>query len=364
MNIPMVDLKKHYQNMQAEIEDEVLQTLREGSYILGSNVDAFEREAAQYLGVPYAVAVNSGTDALHLALKALGIGPGDEVIAPSFTFIATIEAILYCGATPVFVDINAATFNLAAERVSELITSKTKAILCVHLYGQPVDMQPLLDVARERGLKSVEDCAQSFGASWNRKQTGSIGDAGCFSFYPTKNLSCCGDGGLITCQDESVYQELIALRNHGSHQRYYHYRLGYNSRLDEIQAAVLRIRLRYIDQSNQLRLRVAQSYTERLEGAVRVPRIHLDNVTHVYHQYTLLLDRRDQVHKALNEKGISSAIYYPVPVHMQKLFDGVYDLLPLPVTNLVSSMCLSLPIFPEMTQQQISEVADVILGAL
>lgn len=364
MTIPMVDLQQHFQQMQDEIEANVLQTLRAGSYVLGANVTAFEREAAEYLGVPYTVAVNSGTDALHLALKALGIGPGDEVITPSFTFIATIEAILYCGATPVFVDIDPQTFNLAVDQVADLVTSKTKAILCVHLYGQAVDMQPLLDVARTHQLKLVEDCAQSFGATWDGKQTGSIGDAGCFSFYPTKNLSCCGDGGLISCKDESVYQELTALRNHGSQQRYYHYRLGYNSRLDEIQATVLRTRLRYINRSNQLRAQVAQSYTQRLSEAVSVPSIAAGCVTHVFHQYTLLSERRDDLHDALRRNGIASAIYYPVPVHMQKLFDGAYDLLPLPVTNRVSQQCLSLPIFPEMTQAQIAQVTDVILDVL
>jgi dTDP-4-amino-4,6-dideoxygalactose transaminase len=364
MTIPMVDLKEHYSQMQVEIEDQVQQTLRDGSYVLGPNVSAFEQEAAQYLGVPYTVAVNSGTDALHLALRALGVGPGDEVIAPSFTFIATIEAILYCGATPVFVDIDPDDFNLAVDQVSALVTSKTKAIIVVHLYGHPVAMQSLIDLAQQHEIKLVEDCAQSFGATWNQQQTGSIGDAGCFSFYPTKNLSCCGDGGLISCRDEAVYQELIALRNHGSHQRYHHYRLGYNSRLDEIQAAILRVRLRYIDRFNESRFQVAQAYSERLRGVVCVPHIRAGNVKHVFHQYTVLSDRRDYLHEKLNNHDIASAIYYPVPVHLQVLFDGVYDTLALPVTNRISAQCLSLPIYPEMSANKVDKVADVILGSL
>jgi dTDP-4-amino-4,6-dideoxygalactose transaminase len=359
LTTPMVDLVRHYQQIQTEIEEKMLSVLRKGHYVLGENVRAFEQEAAAYLGVPFAVAVNSGTDALHLALRALGVGPGDEVITPSFTFIATVEAILYCGATPVFVDIDENFFDINTDQLASLITEKTKAILPVHLFGQAANMGPIKALAEKNGCFVVEDCAQSMGASWQGIKTGAIGDAGCFSFYPTKNLSCCGDGGLITCQDEAIYRELLALRNHGSHRRYYHHRLGFNSRLDELQAVVLRVKLKYIDQFNRSRAEIAGAYTQLLQSFVNTPKERVLG-QHVYHQYTILHDNRDQLQQHLAAQQISSSIYYPVPIHRQEFLAEQYQDCSLPMTERVSQSCLSLPIFPEMNFKEVETIAECI----
>lgn len=363
MSIPMVDLKQQYENLQSEIEPAVTAALKNAYYVLGPNVKAFEEEAASYLGCQYAVGVASGTDALHLALLAAGIKPGDEVITPSYTFIATVEAILYCGATPVFIDIDPENFNLDLSQLENLITDKTKAIMPVHLYGNPVNMPALMALANQHRLKVIEDCAQSFGASWQGQQTGSFGDAGCFSFYPSKNLSCCGDGGLVTTNDEQVYKELIALRNHGSYTRYHHEKLGYNSRLDEIQAAVLRVKLKHIDDFNRLRHQAAMHYSQRLQHLVTVPNDNKDG-SHVFHQYTILHEQRDKIQAALKDASIASAIYYPIPIHQQPLFNGQYDNVELPVTLDFTSSCLSLPIFPELSTSQIDIICSVIENAI
>lgn len=363
MSIPMVDLKQQYENLKSEIEPAITAALKNAHYVMGPNVKAFEAEAADYLGARYAVGVASGTDALHLALLATGIQPGDEVITPSFTFIATVEAILYCGAKPVFIDIDAANFNLDLNQLEALITPKTKAIMPVHLYGNPVNMSALMKIAKHHDLKVIEDCAQSFGATWQNRQTGSFGDVGCFSFYPSKNLSCFGDGGLICTNDEVIYQEIIALRNHGSYTRYHHEKLGYNSRLDEIQAAILRVKLKHIDDFNRLRHEAANNYSQRLQNIVTVPN---DNPQgkHVFHQYTILHEQRDAIHEALKTANISSAIYYPIPIHQQPLFKGQYEQTKLPVTLDCTSRCLSLPIFPELSSSQIDIICSVIENAL
>jgi dTDP-4-amino-4,6-dideoxygalactose transaminase len=363
MSIPMVDLKQQYQNLKSEIEPAVCAAMDNAHYVLGPNVQAFEQECADYLGVKHTVAVASGTDALHLALRACGVGPGDEVITPSFTFIATVEAILYCGATPVFIDIEANNFNLDLAQLATLLTEKSKAILPVHLYGNPVAMDSLMAFAKQHDLKVIEDCAQSFGATWQEKQTGSFGDAGCFSFYPSKNLSCFGDGGLVSTNDDAVYKDLIALRNHGSYTRYHHEKLGYNSRLDEIQAVVLRVKLKHIDAFNQARAKAANMYAEQLADLVTVPTEQADG-KHIYHQYTILHPQRDKIQQALREHDIASAIYYPLPIHKQPLFKGQYDNIAVPVTVDINSRCLSLPMFPELTKSQIDEICQVIRNAL
>ena len=357
--IPMVDLRQQYENLQAEIEPAIIEVLNSAHYILGANVTAFEQEAAQYLGTKYAVSVANGTDALHLSLIAADIGPGDEVITPSFTFIATVEAILYRGATPVFIDIDPTNFNLDLNQLEKLITPKTKAILPVHLYGNPVDMTKLMAIAQEYDLRVIEDACQSFGASWQEKMTGTFGDFGCYSFFPSKNLGCFGDGGMISTNSDEYYQTLIALRNHGSYTRYHHEKLGYNSRLDEIQAAILRVKLNYLDRFNEQRRVAAQHYTKLLRDVVTTPQ-ETTNGMHIYHQYTILHPQRDQIQAALKEADIASAIYYPIPIHRQPLFKNEYAHLDLPQTERVTKNCLSLPIFPELTQEQISKVCDVI----
>ena len=363
MSIPMVDLKQQYQQLRSEIETVVKQTLADAHYILGPNVQAFEQEAATYLGTKYALGVASGTDALHLALLACNIKPGDEIITPSFTFIATLEAILYCQATPVFIDIDPDTFNLDITQIEALITEKTRAIMPVHLYGNPVDMTQIMNIAKKYQLHVIEDAAQSFGATWQGQQTGSFGSCGCYSFYPSKNLAAYGDGGLITTNSDQLYQDLIALRNHGSYTRYHHEKLGYNSRLDELQAAILRVKLKYIDPFNQHRYTAAQYYSKKLRHIVKTPQENADSLP-IYHQYTLLHEKRDQIQTALQQADIASAIYYPIPLHQQPLLSARYSTLDLPITSHVSAQCLSLPIFPELTNQQIDTICNTIQQAI
>ncbi len=363
MSIPMVDLHQQYQTLKEEIEPVVLDTLSEADYIMGENVKAFEHEVANYLDVKYALGVASGTDALHLALRACGVQPNDEVITPAFTFISTIEAILYCGATPIFVDIDSNNFHLDLSQLATLITPKTKAILPVHLYGNPVNMPALMSLANQYQLLVIEDAAQSFGATWNGQQTGSFGTVGCFSFYPSKNLSAFGDGGMIVTNSEKIYADLIALRNHGSYTRYHHEKLGYNSRLDEIQAAILRIKLKYINCFNEKRYSAAQYYSQLLNGKVETPQ-ESKTAKHIYHQYTILHRKRDAIQAALQQEEIASMIYYPIPLHQQILFNNKYANLSLPNTKIVSQRCLSLPMFPELTTAQIEKVCAVIHTAI
>lgn len=360
--IPMVDVNRQHQALRAELDAAIKAVLDSGVFILGPQVQAFEIECAQYMGVPHAVACASGTDALHLALAALGIGPGDEVITTPFTFAATAEAILYVGATPRFVDIDPRTYDLDVQAVEAAITPATRAIIPVHLFGEPADMQPLMVLAQKHGLKLVEDCAQSFGARYGEHMTGSLGDAGCYSFFPSKNLGGLGDGGLITCRDAAVAERLRMLRNHGCRVRYYHETLGYNSRLDELQAALLRVKLRHIDHYNTERRRVAHAYSRGLEGVVVTP-YEAPGRTHVYHQYTILSDRRDAIMESLKQAGIASAIYYPVPMHKQEAFaPHCGRSMTLPVTEDVAARCLSLPIFPELTDAEVQRICAVIRG--
>ena len=362
MNIPMVDLKGQYETLKTEIDSAILQALGETRFILGPNVQAFDQEAAGYLGANHAISCASGTDALHLALLAAGIQCGDEVITSAFTFIATAEAIRYIGATPVFVDIQPDSFNIDPVKIRAAITAKTRAILPVHLFGQPADMDEIQALADEFGLIVVEDCAQSFGSRYRGKTTGTIGAVGAFSFFPSKNLGCYGDGGMVTAADEDTAKQIIMLRNHGSSQQYHHDVIGFNSRLDELQAVILRIKLRHIDDYNRKRLAVAQRYNRLLAGSrFQTPAIP-DDRDHVFHQYTVLCDERDAVREAITAKGIACAVYYPIPLHRQKAF-GHTEQPELPVTELTSSRCLSLPIFPEMTEQQIETVCEAVLGA-
>jgi len=358
--IPMVNLKEQYQTLKAEIDQGFAETFENTSFILGPNVRTFETEAAGYLGVKHAISCASGTDALHLALVAAGIGQGDEVITSSFTFIATAEAIRYVGAIPVYVDIRSDTFNLDSDLIEAAITDKTRAILPVHLFGQPADMNAIMSIADKYSLKVIEDCAQSFGADINGKMTGGIGLAGAHSFFPSKNLGCYGDGGMITTNDDAVADMLLMLRNHGSKERYYHDVIGYNSRLDELQAVILRAKLKRLPQYNQERRRVAHRYSAGLAGSMVTPPAEDGKGTHVYHQYTVLCDNRDAVMKELADNQIASAIYYPVPLHQQKVFADVCKNVKLPVTEDIASRCMSLPVYPELKDEQIDQIVDVI----
>lgn len=365
--IPMVDLKQQYRALEAELLPALKEALAACQYILGPSVSAFEQEAAAYLGVKHAVACASGTDALYLSLLAAGIQPGDEVITTPFTFIATAEAIRYVGAVPRFVDIDPETFNINPGAVAGAITGRTRAIMPVHLFGQPADMPSISAIARDKGLLVIEDCAQSFGASIAGRMTGACGDFGCFSFFPSKNLGCYGDGGMVVTDSAGHAEKLRMYRNHGSKERYYHDVIGLNSRLDELQAVILRAKLKYIDDYNARRQAAAQRYNELLTHPdIKTPAS--DGIgKHVYHQYTILLpdaEMRKQVMQALSAKKIASAIYYPVPLHRQNVFRNDYEKLSLPVAESVAERCLSLPIYPELTGQQIDTIAATIFAAL
>ncbi len=360
--IPMVDLKTQYHQLKNEIDQAVLAALESTQFILGPNVTGLEKEAAAYLGAPHAVGCASGTDALHLAVLAAGIKPGDEVITTPFTFIATAEAVCYAGATPVFVDVDPRTFNIVPELIEQAITPRTRAVIPVHLFGQPADMAAISDISSRHKLMLIEDCAQSFGATAGGRMTGSIGAFGCFSFFPSKNLGGYGDGGLVTCASDEGAEALRMLRNHGSRVRYHHDVIGFNSRLDDLQAAILRVKLRHIDRFNQERRRVAHRYSDGLKDLVQVP---LEDGTglHVYHQYTLLTDQRDRIMAKLAEQQIASAIYYPIPLHRQNVFAAQCRGLALPVAESIADRCISLPIYPEMTDQQVDQVVAAVREA-
>ena len=361
--IPMVDLKTQYHNLKDEIDTAVLKAIESTQFILGPNVTSFEQETAAYLGVPHAIACASGTDALHLAILAAGIGSGDEVITTPFTFIATAEAICYTGATPVFVDIDSRTFNIDPALIEAAITSRTKAVIPVHIFGQPADMTQIKCICDKHNLILIEDCAQSFGASYSGAMSGSIGSLGCFSFFPSKNLGCYGDGGLVTCTTAELAEQVRILRNHGSRVRYHHSVIGFNSRLDDIQAAILRVKLERIDEFNAGRRRVAKLYSELLQDVAVVPYEDGKGV-HVFHQYTILTDRRDQVMVKLSEKQIASAVYYPIPLHRQDVFACNCTAIKLPVAEDIASRCLSLPIYPEMPEHSVHLVAEAVKDVL
>ena len=368
MQIPMVDLKRQYLELKTEIDEAVLKALEATQFILGPNVQKFEEEAAAYLGVKHAVALANGTEALHLAILACVIVPGDEVITTPFTFIATAEAISYVGAKPVFVDINPDTFNIDVSKIEEYLathdTSKVKAIIPVHLYGQAADMDPIMAIAKKYNLKVIEDCAQSFGGDYKGKMTGGFGEFGCFSFFPSKNLGCYGDGGMVTTNDSELAEKVKMLRNHGSKVRYYHSVIGYNSRLDEIQAAILRVKLKRMDSFNKLRNKNAHLYSKLFKGTGVVAPHEDGNSMHVYHQYTVKVKNRDKIIEALTKDGIASAIYYPVPLHKQEVYKKDYEGLVLPNTERVSEEVMSLPIFPELIEEEVNRVVSVVKGAI
>ena len=327
---------------------------------------ALQEEFANYVGSKFSLGLNSGTDALHLALRALNIGRGDEVITTAFTFVATASAIGLAGATPVFVDINPDTFNIDADKIEAAITPKTKAIIPVHLYGQPAEIDKIMDIAKRHNLKVVEDCCQAIGAEYKGQKVGTFGDFGCFSFYPTKNLGGMGDGGMITCNDKALFDRVVALRNHGGAVRYYHDELGVNSRLDEIQAAILRVKLNYIDEWNKARRENAYRYNELF---AKYPEILTPKEIHdsycVYHQYTIRIENRDEVHKLLQENGVGAMIYYPVPLHLQKLHKDLgYKEGDLPLTEKDTKLVMSLPMFAELTEEEQKTVVETVIKCL
>jgi dTDP-4-amino-4,6-dideoxygalactose transaminase len=364
MKVPMLDLAAELRELGGEIRAALERVLVSGHFILGPEGAALEKEIAALAGVPHAVACNSGTDALHLALRAAGIGPGDEVVTPAFTFIATAEAIAYVHARPVFADVDAATFNITAATLERALTPRTRAVIVVHLFGQCAEMPPLAELCQRRGLALIEDCAQAIGADWAGRQAGAWGDFGCFSFYPTKNLGAYGDAGLVTTREAKHDAMLRMLRHHGSGQTYRHEVIGLNSRLDEMQAAILRVKLKHLPRFTAARRAHAARYRELLAGAkLALPAEH-GKGTHSYHQFTVRLARRDAARQALADAGIASGIYYPIPLHRQPVFEKEFGALSLPASEAVAREVLSLPIYPQLTDEQLRHIAGTLRACL
>ncbi len=364
--IPILDLKEQYQTLKREIDGAIQRVLESGIFIMGPNVEAFESEIGTYLGARHAISLNSGTDALHLAMRALGIGPGDEVITTPFTFVATTEAVGIVGATPVFVDIDPQTFNIDPTLIERAITPRTKAILPIHMYGAPAAMPEIVALGRKHGLAIVEDCAQAIGAEFGGRKLGTFGEIGCFSFFPSKNLGAYGDGGLVATNDDSLAEKIRALRVHGGKRKYHHEELGINSRLDEIQAAILRVKLPHLEQWILARRELAARYTTRLQAIPSlVTPSDRPNERHVYHQYTIRVDDRDRVKQQMAAAGVQTMIYYPVPLHMQQ----VHKALPLPKHSVehserASRQVLSLPMYPELSWDKQDSVMSALRAAV
>ena len=363
--IPFLDLKTQYRSIKDEIHRAIESVLESGQYVLGDEVVAFESEFARYCGADDGVAVNSGTSALHLALLAAGIGPGDEVITVPFTFVATVAAICYTGAHPVFVDIDPRTFTMDPRQIEAAVTPRTKAILPVHLYGQPADMDPILTVARRHGLVVIEDAAQAHGAEYKGRRVGGIGDLGCFSFYPGKNLGAYGEGGIVVTNNGKYSEQVRVLRDWGQTRKYHHVRRGYNYRMEGLQGAILRVKLRQLERWTEGRRRVATIYDALLaDSPVEAPHAMAD-ARHVYHIYAVRSGERDDLQRSLQAHGVQTGIHYPIPVHLQEGYrDLGYVAGQFPHTERAAREVLSLPMYPELSNVQIEEVvAAVRLGA-
>jgi dTDP-4-amino-4,6-dideoxygalactose transaminase len=364
MKVPILDLAAELRELGGDIRAALERVLVSGHFILGPEGSALEKEIAAFCGVPHAVACNSGTDALHLALRAAGIGPGDEVVTPAFTFIATAEAIAYVHARPVFADVDGATFNMTAALLEQALTPRTRAVIVVHLFGQCAEMPPIVDLCKRRGLVLIEDCAQAIGADWQGTQAGAWGDFGCFSFYPTKNLGAYGDAGLVTTREAKHDAMLRMLRHHGSKVTYSHEVIGLNSRLDEMQAAILRVKLKHLARFTAARRAHAARYRELLAGAkLELPFEH-GKGGHIYHQFTLRTAKRDAARKALADAGVASGVYYPIPLHKQPVFEKEYGRLSLPASEAAAREVLSLPIYPQLSDEQLRHIAATLRACL
>jgi dTDP-4-amino-4,6-dideoxygalactose transaminase len=363
MNVPFLNLAAQYESLKAELLPAVEKTLASGHYVLGPNVAALEQEVAAYTGTKFGVGVNSGSDALTLALRALDIGPGDEVITTPFTYIAPAESIHQVGAKIVFADIDPQTWNIDPQQIARKITPKTKAIIPVHLFGQAAPLDEIFALTKPRGIHVIEDCAQTIGATYKGKPVGSLGAIGCYSFYPTKNLGADGDGGMMVTQDEALAKKLKMLRVHGIERRYFHDLHGYNSRLDELQAAILRVKLPHLKRWNARRAEIARYYTQALKDLpLKFPITEKDN-THVFHVYALLSERRDALQKFMADKGVPTIIYYPQPLHLQNVYeDQGFKAGDFPVAEGISKQILPLPMYPELTKQHLDQVIGAILG--
>lgn len=362
--IQMVDLKRQYRNLKPDIDRAIQEVLEGANFILGENVTKLEEEIASYHNISHGIGVGSGTDALLIALDALGIGEGDEVITTPFTFIATAEVVANLKAVPVFVDIDPETYNIDPDKIEEKITKRTKAIIPVHLFGHPAQMDRIVAIGRKHNLKIIEDCAQAFGAEFKGKKVGTFADCGCFSFFPSKNLAAYGDAGMIITDNDDTAKNIRMLRNHGTSVKYHHKIIGYNSRLDDIQAAIVRVKFQHIGAFNASRIKNASIYRENIKRDDTILPEEKDGSLHVYHQFTIRAKRRDAIGECLNNSQIASAIYYPVPLHKQEVFANL-DIKgdSLPVSEECAAEVLSLPMFPELTKQEILHICDVINNA-
>ena len=362
MQVPFLDLKAQYKEIANEVEPLVTEAMQQGMFIGGPHVSGFEDEFAGFCNTPYCVGVNSGTDALRFALMAWGIGNDDEVITVPNTFIATTEAISQVGAVPVFVDIDPTTCNMDPDQIEAKISSKTKALIPVHLYGQPADMDPILETAAKHNLVVIEDACQAHGALYKDRKAGSMGHAGCFSFYPGKNLGAFGEGGAVVTNDEKICQQIRKLRDHGQAQKYFHDMEGYNGRLDAIQAGVLRVKLKRLNAWTNARRRHAAHYDELLSNVIGVDRpVETGHSRSVYHLYVIFVEKRDELMKFLMERGIATGLHYPLPLHLQKAYSHLgHRKGDFPVTEDIAERLLSLPMFPELTSSQIEFVVESI----
>ena len=389
MNIPLVDLKAQYKLVEEKAGKAVMEVLSSANYIMGSEVLEFEKEFAEYIGVKHAISVGNGTDALVLALMAAGVGKGDEVITTPFTFFSTAESISSVGAIPVFVDVEKETYNIDPLKIEEKITEKTKAIMPVHIFGQSAKMDEIMAIAKKYNLKVIEDAAQAVGAEYKEKKVGSIGDVGCFSFFPTKNLGCAGDGGIITTSDDNIATIARALRTHGSGEngqkaynllnniseeikkseghddtvynplKYYNYLIGFNTRLDAVQAAILRVKLPKIDEWNEKRRENAREYDEKLKDTALTLPVSIPESKSVYNMYVVQAENREEIINKLKEKGISTGVYYPVPIHLQKAYTELeYKEGDMPVAEYLSHRTFAIPIFPELSSEQKEYIID------
>ena len=362
--IPYADLRRQYRAIKPEIDEAVLRVLDSTQFILGEEVVAFEREFAAYCGTADAIGVNSGTSALHLALLAAGIGPGDEVITVPFTFVATAAAIVYTGATPVFVDIDRETFTMAPGAIEQVITPRTKAIMPVHLYGHAADMDPILEIAHRRGLVVIEDAAQAHGARYKGRPCGSIGAMAAFSFYPGKNLGAYGEGGAVVTSDPALATKIRVMRSWGEERRYEHSVKGFNYRMDGIQGAILRVKLRHLDAWTAARRARAADYARAFAGTGIATPVERPGCRHVYHVYAVRLSQRDSTRAALQAADIQTGVHYPIPIHLQPAHaDLGYGPGDFPVSEEAAAQVLSLPMFPEMTVEQVEQVAAAVLAA-
>lgn len=359
MQVPFVDLKKHYLPVQDKINEAVLGVVERGDFILGQSVAQFEHSFAEFCGAKHAVGLDSGLSALKLALRAMGVEPGDEVILPADTFIATAAAVSFIGGKPVLVDVDEKTYNMDPALIEAAITERTKVIIPVHLYGYPADMDPIMEIANKHDLKVLEDASQAHGAYYRHRRVGSIGHVAAFSLYPAKNLGAYGDAGILVTNDEDIANQVRAMRNCGQHQKYIHELAPYNHRMDTMQAAVLNIKLPLVDDGSASRREAAALYTQGFEGTEVITPVDESHCRHVYHLYVVRVNSRPELQKFLKEKGIGTGIHYPVPVHLQPFYaDAGFSKGQFPVTEKLADEILSLPMFPGMTEEQVSYVVE------